>query len=83
MDEIHDIHGLRLVFEKEEDCYRALDVVHELWPQVPGRFKDYISRPKLNGYAELNIDMTILHSLSAILCTDLLSTGIDHCTLLS
>ncbi|KAG8056898.1 hypothetical protein GUJ93_ZPchr0002g26805 [Zizania palustris] len=84
MDEIHDIHGLRLVVEKEEDCYRALDVVHKLWPQVPGRFKDYISRPKLNGYAELNFfDVSILHSFSAVLCTDSLSTGIDHCTLLS
>lgn len=51
MDEVHDIHGLRLVVDKEEDCYRALDVVHKLWPQVTGRFKDYISRPKLNGYA--------------------------------
>ncbi|KAK1631183.1 hypothetical protein QYE76_005498 [Lolium multiflorum] len=54
MDEVHDIHGLRLVVEKEEDCYRALDVVHKLWPQVDGRFKDYISRPKLNGYRSLH-----------------------------
>lgn len=61
MDEVHDIHGLRLVVE-EEDCYRALDVVHKLWPQVTGRFKDYISRPKLNGYAELNFDMSIRSS---------------------
>lgn len=53
MEEIHDIHGLRLVVEKEEDCYRALSVVHKLWPQVTERFKDYISRPKLNGYAML------------------------------
>ncbi|XP_020199889.1 probable GTP diphosphokinase RSH3, chloroplastic [Aegilops tauschii subsp. strangulata] len=54
MDEVHDIHGLRLVVDKEEDCYRALDVVHKLWPQVTGRFKDYISRPKLNGYRSLH-----------------------------
>jgi GTP pyrophosphokinase len=50
MEEIHDIHGLRLVLEKEDACYRALAVVHKLWPQVTGRFKDYILRPKLNGY---------------------------------
>jgi len=55
MEEIHDIHGLRLVVDKEEDCYRALTVVHKLWPQVPGRFKDYISRPKLNGYAKTKV----------------------------
>lgn len=49
MDEIHDIHGLRLIVENEEDCYKALSVVHQLWNQVPGRFKDYIVRPKFNG----------------------------------
>ena len=49
MEEIHDIHGLHLVVDTEEDCYEALCVVHKLWPQVIGRFKDYISRPKLNG----------------------------------
>lgn len=54
MDEVHDIHGLRLVVDKEEDCYQALEVVHKLWPQVTGRFKDYISRPKLNGYRSLH-----------------------------
>jgi GTP pyrophosphokinase len=48
VDEIHDIHGLRLIVEKEEDCYRALDIVHHLWPQIPDRFKDYISHPKSN-----------------------------------
>lgn len=50
MDEIHDIHGLRLVVEKEEDCYIALDIVHQLWPKVLGRNKDYIAHPKFNGY---------------------------------
>jgi len=51
MDEVHDIHGLRLIVEKEEDCYTALDIVHELWPKVIGRDKDYITHPKFNGYA--------------------------------
>lgn len=50
MDEIHDIHGLRLIVETEEDCYKALGVVQQLWHEVPGRFKDYIVRPKCNGY---------------------------------
>lgn len=49
MDEIHDIHGLRLIVENEEDCFAALNVVHGLWPKVPGRFKDYITYPKFNG----------------------------------
>lgn len=51
MDEIHDIHGLRLIVEKEEDCYRALDIVHQLWPEALGRLKDYITHPKFNGSA--------------------------------
>lgn len=51
MDEIHDIHGLRLIVETEKDCYKALGVVQQLWDEVPGRFKDYIVHPKCNGYA--------------------------------
>ncbi|KAJ3677114.1 hypothetical protein LUZ60_002838 [Juncus effusus] len=58
MDEIHDIHGLRLVVESEEDCYKALEIVHSLWPQIEGRFKDYISRPKDNGYKSLHTVVT-------------------------
>ncbi|KAK1607594.1 hypothetical protein QYE76_031267 [Lolium multiflorum] len=54
MDDVHDIHGLRLVVETEKDCYRALDIVHKLWPGVAGRFKDYILHPKVNGYRSLH-----------------------------
>ncbi|KAK4410474.1 putative GTP diphosphokinase RSH2, chloroplastic [Sesamum angolense] len=54
MDEIHDIHGLRLIVETEEDCYKALRVVQQLWHEVPGRFKDYIFYPKCNGYQSLH-----------------------------
>lgn len=49
MDEVHDIHGLRLIVENEDDCYLALGIVHQLWSQVPGKFKDYIIYPKCNG----------------------------------
>ncbi|KAI3763396.1 hypothetical protein L1987_53853 [Smallanthus sonchifolius] len=54
MDEIHDIHGLRLIVENEEDCYKALQIVHQLWPEVAGKFKDYIKQPKCNGYQSLH-----------------------------
>ncbi|GFP85726.1 probable gtp diphosphokinase rsh3 chloroplastic [Phtheirospermum japonicum] len=54
MDEIHDIHGLRLIVETEEDCYKALRVVQQLWHEVPERFKDYIVHPKCNGYQSLH-----------------------------
>ncbi|XP_074344292.1 putative GTP diphosphokinase RSH2, chloroplastic [Apium graveolens] len=54
MDEVHDIHGLRLIVENEDDCYQALKVVHRLWSRVPGKFKDYIIHPKCNGYQSLH-----------------------------
>ncbi|XP_031497179.1 probable GTP diphosphokinase RSH3, chloroplastic [Nymphaea colorata] len=54
MEQIHDIHGLRLIVENEGDCFAALNIVHELWPQVPGKLKDYISHPKFNGYQSLH-----------------------------
>ncbi|KAK8951930.1 hypothetical protein KSP39_PZI003263 [Platanthera zijinensis] len=54
MDDIHDIHGLRLIVEEEEDCYRALNIVHQLWPDILGRLKDYITHPKDNGYQSLH-----------------------------
>nr|BAF36308.1 hypothetical protein [Ipomoea trifida] len=46
IDEIHDIRGLR---------FKALRVIHQLWHEVPGRFKDYIMHPKFNGYQSLHI----------------------------
>ncbi|KAH7655413.1 Nucleotidyltransferase protein [Dioscorea alata] len=54
MDEIHDIHGLRLIVESKEDCYKALNIVHRLWPEALGRLKDYIVHPKFNGYQSLH-----------------------------
>ncbi|KAG6390775.1 hypothetical protein SASPL_148520 [Salvia splendens] len=49
MEEVHDIHGLRLIVETREECYKALKIVQHLWHEVPGRFKDYIVYPKCNG----------------------------------
>ena len=40
--------------ESEEDCYRALGVIHRAWPSVPERFKDFISTPKRNNYRSLH-----------------------------
>ncbi|KAK0594863.1 hypothetical protein LWI29_001342 [Acer saccharum] len=54
IDQIHDIHGLRLIVENEEDCYKVLSIVHQLWAEVPGKMKDYISHPKFNGYQSLH-----------------------------
>ncbi|KAG9457313.1 hypothetical protein H6P81_001821 [Aristolochia fimbriata] len=58
MDEIHDVHGLRLIVENEKECFAALEIVHQLWPKVPGKLKDYITHPKINGYQSLHTVVT-------------------------
>lgn len=60
MDQIHDLHGVRLIVETKEDCYLALELINELWPRVV-KLKDYITNPKPNGY--LNIRLLILQIL--------------------
>ena len=51
---ITDIMAFRVLTESEADCYRALGVLHTTWQMIPGRFKDYISTPKTNGYRSLH-----------------------------
>ena len=51
---LSDIYGFRVVVLSEDDCYRALGVIHRAWPVVPERFKDFISTPKSNNYRSLH-----------------------------
>jgi len=51
---LSDIYGFRIIVDEDADCYRALGAVHQRWRAVPGRFKDYISQPKSNGYRSLH-----------------------------
>ena len=51
---LSDIYGFRVILEAEDDCYRALGVIHRAWPMVPERFKDFISTPKSNNYRSLH-----------------------------
>ncbi|WP_428926677.1 RelA/SpoT family protein [Marinibacterium sp. SX1] len=51
---LSDIYGFRVITTHDEDCYRALGVIHTRWKSVPGRFKDYISQPKSNGYRSIH-----------------------------
>ena len=52
--EISDIFAFRIIVKNEEDCYRALGVIHTNYNAIPGKFKDFISIPKSNGYRSLH-----------------------------
>ena len=51
---LSDIYGFRVICGSVADCYRILGVIHGRWRAVPGRFKDYISQPKTNGYRSIH-----------------------------
>ncbi|MBA3677858.1 MAG: bifunctional (p)ppGpp synthetase/guanosine-3',5'-bis(diphosphate) 3'-pyrophosphohydrolase [Sphingosinicella sp.] len=58
-EQLSDVMAFRAVVDNVEDCYRTLGIIHQRWPMVPGRFKDFISTPKRNGYRSLHT--TIIH----------------------
>lgn len=53
-NEIYDLAALRIIVNSNEECYRALAVVHDAFCPIPGRFKDYIGLPKPNRYQSLH-----------------------------
>ena len=53
-EQVTDIMAFRVICEDVTDCYRALGTLHTTWQCLPGRFKDYISTPKTNGYRSLH-----------------------------
>jgi RelA/SpoT family (p)ppGpp synthetase len=53
-EQLSDVMAFRVIVEDVADCYRALGHIHRRWPMVPGRFKDFISTPKRNGYRSLH-----------------------------
>ncbi|SEM91921.1 (p)ppGpp synthetase, RelA/SpoT family [Sphingomonas gellani] len=59
-EQLSDIMAFRLIVPDVDDCYRALGLIHRRWHAVPGRFKDYISNPKRNGYRSLHT--TVIHA---------------------
>jgi GTP pyrophosphokinase len=56
-EQITDIMAFRVLTENEDDCYKALGILHRTWQMIPGRFKDYISTPKMNGYKSLHTSL--------------------------
>ena len=53
-EQLSDLMAFRVVVENVEECYHALGIIHAKYPTVPGRFKDYISTPKPNGYRSIH-----------------------------
>ncbi len=60
INHITDLFALRIIVNSEADCYKALEILHYLWPPFPSRLKDYIKDPKPNGYKSIH---TTLHCI--------------------
>ena len=54
LNEMVDVHGFRIIVENADMCYRVLGLVHSVYKPMPGRFKDYIAIPRVNGYQSLH-----------------------------
>ena len=54
LEQITDIIGFRINVSSLDECYKTLGIFHKKWNCIPGKFKDYISSPKINGYKSLH-----------------------------
>ncbi|WP_209348367.1 bifunctional (p)ppGpp synthetase/guanosine-3',5'-bis(diphosphate) 3'-pyrophosphohydrolase [Pontixanthobacter sp. CEM42] len=62
-EQVTDIMAFRVITESEADCYAALGNLHTTWQFIPGKFKDYLSTPKNNGYRSLHTSLIYENSM--------------------
>lgn len=62
-DELTDRLAIRMVTDNLEDCYRTLGIVHQTFNPIPGKLKDYIGAPKMNGYQSIH---TVIYPLNGV-----------------
>jgi len=58
-DDIYDLVGIRIITERYQDCYSAVEVINKIYKSISARYKDFIQNPKINGYQ--SIHMSILY----------------------
>jgi len=54
LEQVYDLVALRIIVKNVEECYAVLGLIHQMWPPLPGRIKDYIALSKPNGYRSLH-----------------------------
>ena len=57
LEQVTDIIGFRVILKNIDDCYKTLGIFHKKWNCIPGKFKDYISSPKINGYESIHLSL--------------------------